>query len=77
MTIVDESPDTLNRARGIVPLVPRCSHRNPDRTTAWREEGIVMGHAGCGSRWICSLCGAGDYSQEDFQHAVAECVDDR
>ncbi|HEY1197585.1 MAG TPA: hypothetical protein VGG32_02510 [Thermoplasmata archaeon] len=77
MTILDESPGTLRAAQGIVPLVPRCSHRNPDNSTAWAQEPIVMGHAGCGSRWVCSLCGAGDYTQEDFREGVKECVDDR
>lgn len=77
VTIIDESPETLRRSKGIVPLTPPCRHRDSDGSSAWFEESIVMGRGRCGSRWVCSLCGAGDWSQETFEQAVGECVDDR
>lgn len=76
MTIVDESPETLRRARGIEPLVPRCSHRNEDNSTAWVEESRV-GRAGVYTAFVCARCGAGAQDAEGLREAVRECVDDR
>lgn len=77
MTIVDESPATLNAARGITGLTPKCSHRHPDGTSAWTRELRIFGRGGCGASWVCSLCGAGDPEAETVREAVRECVDDR
>lgn len=76
MTILDESPATLRRARGIVPLVPPCSHRNEDNSTAWVRETRV-GRMGIYEAWVCSRCGAGGDDNETLRQAVRECVDDR